>query len=232
MTSKDKNYKFIERFRSFLTGLGKNKQLVPLTWKITQGQSIRGPYQSLCMPTEIPKRDDKFPKEKSTTVKLVQKSSMSDLSNYRVYSKIAHSLLVYSQLQAKRRPRINYTKCGVVTDTINTFNKVMGCRRQWRKRLFARNWTLSRNGFFLRKNSRDWTLRSFVLHSRRSSETPLGPAEGSMSTIRTDIQKMCMASSCPQEIVLQISTLRVSDAAGGCYEERLRKVMETPNFIL
>ena len=31
MTSKDKNYKFIETFRSFLTGLGKNKELVPLT---------------------------------------------------------------------------------------------------------------------------------------------------------------------------------------------------------
>ena len=53
-----------------------------------------------------------------------------------------------------------------------------------------------------------------------------------MSSIGTDIQKTCMASSCPEEIALQISTLRVSDAAAGCYEERLRKVMETPNFLL
>ena len=46
----------------------------------------------------IPKRDDKFPKEKSATEELVRKSSMSDLSGHRVHS----------QLQVKRRPRINY----------------------------------------------------------------------------------------------------------------------------
>ena len=50
----------------------------------------------------IPKCDDKFPKEKSATVELVRKSSMSDLSSYRVYS----------QLQVKRRPRINYKMSG------------------------------------------------------------------------------------------------------------------------